>query len=287
MGSSRSLTTTRRTYLVSSSIFDYYYTQLIGDPTSIPVLKASATFDTTSGMGMIDGDRYTETGYLYFVATNIFARQIRNLIFDTTAAPAESPIIGVHWPTAQATSIQNVVFQLSQEVGNKHVGIFMEGGSGGFMSDLVFYGGEYCAQFGSQQYTMRNLTFINCQTAIQQLWDWFWVYMDLKIVNCGVGINITASGFGSAIIMDSLFYNTPVAMVSNRSTTTPGHMTSQGSLIWENVLFINVDSILQDTTATTLIQNTGSNGTFVSGQLLVSSLGPSLPKKLKRDKKSV
>lgn len=267
-----------RTYLVSSSIFDYYYTQLIGDPTSMPILKASASFDTTSGMGMIDGDRYAESGDLYFVATNVFARQIRNLIFDTTAVPARSSVIGVHWPTAQATSIQNVVFQLSQEAGNKHVGIFMEGGSGGYLGDLVFYGGEYGAQFGNQQYTMRNLTFTNCQTAIQQLWDWFWVYKDLNIVNCSVGINVTASGFGSAIILDSFFYNTPVAMVSNRSTTTPGQMPSQGSLVWENVAFINVESILQDAAASALVQNAGSNGTFVSGQVLVS-LGPSLSTK--------
>lgn len=221
-------------------------------------------------MGMIDGDRYAETGYLYFVATNVFSRQIRNLVFDTTAVPAGTSIIGVHWPTAQATSIQNVVFQLSQEAGNKHVGIFMEGGSGGYMGDLVFYGGEYGAQFGSQQYTMRNLTFTNCQTAIQQLWDWFWIYKDLKIVNCGVGINMTVSGFGSAIILDSFFYNTPVAMVSNRSTTMPGNMPSQGSLILENVVFVDVESILQDADATSLIQNTGSNGTFVLGQLLVN-----------------
>lgn len=236
----------------------------------MPVLKAAASFDTTSGMGMIDGDKYTEYGDLYFVDTNVFARQIRNLVFDTTAVPPGSSIIGVHWPTAQATSIQNVVFQLSEEAGNKHVGIFMEGGSGGFIGDLVFYGGEYGAQFGSQQFTMRNMTFNNCQTAIQQLWDWFWVFKDLKVVNCNVGINMTVSGFGSAIILDSFFYDTSVAMISNRSTTTPGHMPGQGSLILENVAFVNVESIFQDSAASSLVQTTTPDGTIVSGQVLVS-----------------
>lgn len=238
----------------------------------MPTLKASASFDTTSGFGIIDGDKYNiYSGLPDFVTTNIFARQIRNVVFDTTAVPGSTPITGVHWPAAQATSIQNVVFQLSQEAGNKHVGIFMEGGSGGYMGDLVFYGGEFGAQFGNQQYTMRNLTFLNCQTAIQQLWDWFWVYKEISIVNCGVGINMTASGFGSALILDSFFYDTPVALVSNKSTTEPGDMQSQGSLILENVAFVNVHSILVDSQATDLIQTSSDNGTVISGKILASS----------------
>jgi hypothetical protein len=32
-------------------------------------------------------------------------------------------------------------------------------GSGGFMNDLVFYGGMNGVLFGNQQYTVRNLTF--------------------------------------------------------------------------------------------------------------------------------
>lgn len=237
----------------------------------MPVLKAAANFDTTSGFGMIDGDKYNlYSGQLTFVATNIFARQIRNVVFDTTAVPGQISITGIHWPAAQATSIQNVIFQLSQEAGNKHVGIFMEEGSGGYMSDLVFYGGEFGAQFGNQQYTMRNLTFVNCQTAIQQLWDWFWVYKDISIVDCDVGINMTASGVGSALILDSFFYNTPVAMASNTSTVGPGNMQSQGSLIFENVAFVNVQSILQDFQATDLIQTPSDNGTVISGKVLAS-----------------
>ena len=43
------------TYLISSSIIDNYYTQMIGNPNNLPVLKATAGF---SGLGLIDGDRY-------------------------------------------------------------------------------------------------------------------------------------------------------------------------------------------------------------------------------------
>lgn len=34
------------------------------------------------------------------------------------------------------------------------------------------YGGNW----GNQQFTMRNLTFNNVVTAINQIWDWGWTY---------------------------------------------------------------------------------------------------------------
>ena len=49
---------------------------------------------------------------------------------------------GIHWQVSQATSLINIVFQLSTASGNAHQGVFMENGSGGYMGDLVFNGGE-------------------------------------------------------------------------------------------------------------------------------------------------
>ncbi|KAG8529691.1 uncharacterized protein KY384_005172 [Bacidia gigantensis] len=43
------------TYILSKSIIMYYYTQMIGNPNGVPVLKATAGF---SGLGLIDGDMY-------------------------------------------------------------------------------------------------------------------------------------------------------------------------------------------------------------------------------------
>lgn len=261
--------TLNSTYLVTSSIFDLYYTQLIGDPLSMPVIRAAQDFDITAGFGIIDSDRYESNSKLAYIATGVFFRQIRNLIFDTTAVPAKSPITAIHWPAAQATSIQNVVFQLSQETGNKHVGIFMEEGSGGLLNDLVFYGGQYGAQLGNQQYTTQNMTFYNCQTAIQQLWNWFWIYKGLNVVNCETGIEMTAPSVGSAIILDSLFYNTETAISTNANITKPGNMTSQDSLIFENVAFINVGTVLE-CPQDSWTEDTTTGGYFVSGKVLVS-----------------
>lgn len=110
------------TYVVSSPIFDYYNTIITGNPNSLPVLKASSSFD---GGYLIDGNPYFGEG-LNWAATTVFWRQIRNLVLDTTDVAANTEISGIHWPTAQATSLQNMVFEMSAEEGTRHQGIFCE-----------------------------------------------------------------------------------------------------------------------------------------------------------------
>lgn len=113
------------TYLISSSIIDQYYTQLVGNPNDPPTLKASPNF---SGFGLIDGDKYY-TANLNWGSTNVFFRQVRNFVFDLTSVPISSAIAGIHWPTAQSTSLQNIVFQMSAAPGTQHVGMFCESGT--------------------------------------------------------------------------------------------------------------------------------------------------------------
>lgn len=45
------------TYLVNKPIQMYYYTQMVGDATNLPVIKAAADWE---GMGVIDADPYVE-----------------------------------------------------------------------------------------------------------------------------------------------------------------------------------------------------------------------------------
>lgn len=235
----------------------------------MPVIKGSANFTTSQGMSLIEANRYGPNG-LSYKPVNVFFRQIRNLILDTTGMSPNTSAIGIHWPSSQATTIQNVVFHLSEAPGNQHTGIFMEEGSGGFLGDLVFYGGQYGAQLGNQQYTTQNLTFYNAQTAISQFWNWFWVYKGITIVNCEVGINITASAVGSAVLLDSTFYNTSVALATNRSTTEPGEMPGQGSLVLDNVEFTGVDNMVVGLSNALELELSSESTTVISGKILVS-----------------
>lgn len=65
-----------------------------------------------------------------------------------------------------------MVFNMSTARVTQHVDIFVELGSGGFMNDLTFLGGMHGANWGNQQFTVRNLTFKGCVTSINQIWDW-------------------------------------------------------------------------------------------------------------------
>lgn len=113
------------TYLISSSIIPYYFTQMVGDASSPPTLKATANFQ---GFGLIDGNPYW-TENLNWVSTNVFYRQVRNFVLDTTNIAPGTAATGMHWPTSQATSLQNIVFNMPVGNGVVHVGLFIESGS--------------------------------------------------------------------------------------------------------------------------------------------------------------
>ncbi|AEO64870.1 glycoside hydrolase family 55 protein [Thermothielavioides terrestris NRRL 8126] len=227
------------TYLITTPIVGFYYTQIIGDPTDMPVIKGAPSFPTEA-IGLLDADPYMDNGKLNFQATNVFFRQLRNLVFDTRAIRGTA--IAVHWPSSQATLIQNCAFRLSSHPEDNHVGIFMEEGSGGMMTDLVFYGGKRGALFGNQQYTMRNLTFYGSDTAIEQIWNWGWTYKSLNVVGCRVGINMSSQDVGSVTLLDSSFVNVGTALVTGK---TPGNATGLGSLVIQNVAYTNVPIVLQ------------------------------------------
>ncbi|KAF7362795.1 Exo-beta-1,3-glucanase [Mycena venus] len=156
-------------YVISTPIIAYYYTQLIGDAIHPPTLLAAPNF---SGIGVIDADPYIATGQFYD-NTNNFFRSVRNFVIDLTQIPATSSDgTGIHWQVAQATSLMNIVINMSTAPDTAHTGLVMENGSGGFMGDLVFNGGKIGMSVGNQQFTVRNVTVNNAQTGILAVWNW-------------------------------------------------------------------------------------------------------------------
>lgn len=169
---------------------------------------------------------------------------------------------GIHWQVAQATSLQNIVFNMRTDGGtsNAQQGIYMDNGSGGFMADLTFNGGKYGAYLGSQQFTSRNLTFNNCQTAIYLNWSWLWTFQNIQINNCGIGLDISSGSaqnrlVGSATFMDSTIKNTPIGISTIYDIAEAG---TNGTLVIDNVDFSsNVPVAVYDATkqATVLAGN--------------------------------
>lgn len=245
--------------MISSSIIDLYYTQLIGDPINRPIIKAFSSFSEFT-FGMIDSNPYQPGGSLAWNSTNAFYRQIRNLVIDTTSLPANFRAVGIHWPSSQATSLTNCVFILSTVPGNEHIGLYIEEGSGGLLNDLYFYGGGKAAILGNQQYTARNLWFFNAEIAILISWDWGWTFKSMYFKDCQVGILMDedANSVGSITILDSLFEHVDMAIITNRFSA--GNQGANGTLAMENVRFEGVNQAVVGPLGTVLGAATMNQG---------------------------
>ncbi|KAJ6581152.1 exo-beta-1,3-glucanase [Mycena capillaripes] len=238
------------TYLVSNAIVPYYYTQLIGDATNPPTLLAAASFRDTA---VIDADPSLPGGGEYYTDQNNFFRSVRNFVIDVTRVPPElSQGTGIHWQVSQATSLMNIVVNMSPAANTAHQGIWMENGSGGFMGDLVFNGGTFGMWLGNQQnsdalvcrFTVRNVTVNNAQTGIFGSWNWGWTFQGVNINNCQVGFDLaTGGGFtgqtvGAEAIIDATATNTPIFL--RASSTSNGQLIGAGSLVLNNIKLNNV-----------------------------------------------
>lgn len=256
------------TYRVSDSIIDYYYTQLIGDPSSRPVIKASASFPVNTTSAVIDGNPYGDDGGLAWTAVNVFFRQLHNLIVDTTDIPASADAVGLHWPSSQATSLSNVEFRLAEGKGTRHVGLFIEEGSGGLLSDFTFRGGDVGARLGNQQFTARNFRFYGCKTAIKQLWDWGWTYKSLFVKDCEVGVEMVDTNTASITVVDGEFVSVGDAIKTSR-TANETDPEAAGTLVLENVRFKEVETVLKGPDGVVL-PGDKSGEVFVRGYIDVS-----------------
>ena len=256
------------TYMVNQPLIQWYYTQFVGDANDLPVIKALPTF---YGIGLFDSDPYLAYGFNWFTNQNNFWRQIRNFVLDITDVDPTRPVHCIHWQVAQATSLQNIVFNMAEAtLGDKsqQQGIFMDNGSGGYMEDLIFNGGSVGFFSGNQQFTVRNLTFNYCVTAIFQNWNWVFNYKDITINNCAIGLDMTQGGTvpatGSIILQDSVFNNVQYGIITSFSyNSTP---TAAGTLVLDNVNFINTDPAVQYPNNTAIISGNRVVSSYLQGR---------------------
>lgn len=215
-------------YLISSSIIQYYNTQLLGDPNNIPTILGASSF---VGLGMITSDVYISDEDQWYLNTNNFLRSIRNFVIDLRNTDTTAYICGIHWQVAQGTSIENVTFYMqyngdvpgnTQQV--KHLETMQQNKTnyanyilghlyGKWLRRLPC-GSNLCgrqlwvglvrtfvnaailtllhnsAYMGNQQFTTSHLVFVRCNTAVQIHWDWAWTMHDFIIESCQTGLTI-------------------------------------------------------------------------------------------------
>jgi hypothetical protein len=57
-------------YLITTPITSFYYTQIVGDPTNMPVIKAASNFPTEA-IAMLDANPYMDSGSRYHLAVRL------------------------------------------------------------------------------------------------------------------------------------------------------------------------------------------------------------------------
>lgn len=127
---------------------------------------------------------------------------------------------------------------------------------------------------------MRNLTFMNSQTAIKHGFNWGWTYAGISIQNCSIGVDMTAltgSGalnVGSVTIIDSSIEDTAVFIATARTNTSLP--VSGGSLALENIQLTNVPIAIQGPNSLTVLEGTTGRAT-IEGYLAGHAYTPTGP----------
>ncbi|KAH2165080.1 hypothetical protein KXV74_005974 [Aspergillus fumigatus] len=225
-------------------IIQYYNTQFLGDPLNVPTILAASSF---VGLGVITSDVYVADGEQWYVNQNNFLRSIRNFKIDIRLTDPSAYICAIHWQ-----------------------GIYMENGSGGFLADLMFVGGNFGAYFGNQQFTMSQLVFVNCHMALQVHWDWAWTMQDYVIESCHNGLTIVGGagglmsngqGVGSIILADAIIANTPNGIITSL------YNENSTSFLIQNVLLAGGNEVLKDAWGFGMtVDNSTSAARFINGQ---------------------
>ncbi|OQE59001.1 hypothetical protein PENNAL_c0346G01177, partial [Penicillium nalgiovense] len=253
-------------YLVSTSIIQYYNTQLIGDPLELPTILAASSF---VGLGVVTSDVYVGDQEEWYINTNNFLRSVRNFKIDITRTDQKAYICAIHWQVAQGTSLENLEIYMTQDASTTQQGIYMENGSGGFMSDLTFVGGNFGAYLGNQQFTTSHLVFVNCNTALQIHWDWAWTMQDVVVESCGTGVIIVGGAGGPfSTGQDTLFNENSTALLLQNV----GFYNTQNSIYDDNAqkaLVPGGDSTILDSWGFGMV-NDPSGSRFASGENLLA-----------------
>ncbi|KAF4173583.1 hypothetical protein CNMCM8694_003511 [Aspergillus lentulus] len=216
---------------------------IIGDANNWQTIPAASSF---VGLGVLSTDVY-----------------IRNLKIDITASNPGAYVAALHYQVAQATTIENV--EIIADSATPQQGMYAENGSGGVMSDITFACGNFGIYRGTQQFSAARLTFNGCNTAVEVIWDWGWVWKSITVKNAKVGFRLynDANGQipGSVTIIDSVFSGTESFAIE---MAVPVDVVDSGftGLALDNV---RLDRPIKDHWSDNLILSSGYYKSYVMG----------------------
>ncbi|KAF7372867.1 Glucan 1,3-beta-glucosidase [Mycena sanguinolenta] len=281
------------TYRVTKPIIPFYFTSLVGDYNQKPTLVADAGFVGTAVIGESSyADPYSSggpnadgAGVNWWTNQNNFFRSVRNFVIDVSAMPSDQFGTGIHWQVGQTNhrnnqghfidqyrlqDVQCDWHQTSRALLSSY-SLFMENGSGGFMSDLTFDGGAFGMWISNQQFTIRNVKITNAVSAIYQWWDWGFTWQNIQISNCQVGFDLRTGGLtlgtqtaAGVLIVDSQISATGIGI--RMSSSQPSSLG--GSVVLDNVGFSDISTAnIQDSSGTVVAANAGMGLEWFQGNV--------------------
>ncbi|KAG0651926.1 glucan 1 [Hyphodiscus hymeniophilus] len=204
------------TYLMGVPVQSYVDTFLIGNPINRPTLIASSSFVGTTLLFMKDPD---------LDSTINFYIGVKNLVLDSTKVSSGTTFTIMDWSVSQGTQLTNVLFKMPPA--SKHTGVSTpEGGSGTYMGNLDFTGGNIGINMNNQQYSIKDCTFDGTTTGIFITHGFDLVFQGIEFTNCEIGVDATNGGMGnvgSVALIDSVAAKTQtVIKTKSQNATTAG-----------------------------------------------------------------
>ncbi|EDQ88634.1 uncharacterized protein MONBRDRAFT_32819 [Monosiga brevicollis MX1] len=216
------------TYVVHDTLAMYFYTHLVGNWRCPPTIRLANSSTTMSQAYVVTATNFNQGSHV-----SNFYHKLQNVIIDI--GDGNPNAVGIHWAVAQGTSIRNVTVN----VNNGHMGLFVESGGGGFIGDLVINGGQIGASVGGQQWSLRSITVNNAaQVGFQLSWDWVFTLVDLTINNSPVGLTFQGASAGSFVLIDSTFSNVGTAIVTDYPSALRG-------MVLQNFAYNQIQSLTQ------------------------------------------
>ncbi|KAM3457413.1 hypothetical protein MY3296_001155 [Beauveria thailandica] len=240
------------TYTLSSTLYMYTDTVIIGDASDPPVIKASSGFNgdylIVGGQG--DGSDRPCGG---FGGETHFSIMFKNVILDTTSNAGKTGFTALSWAVAQNCALVNIKINMPQ---GAHTGIVMGPGSTISVSDVHFtYGNVGLHWAGHQQGQLKGMSFDKCTTGI--------------LIDGGNTVSIlspSCNTVGNCIVLNS--GNPWVAVIDGQNTNSGDFFTSKvqyPNFMLENISNDNGRINLVSVGGNAKVGGKNSLGTYIYG----------------------
>ncbi|KAF2716427.1 glycoside hydrolase family 55 protein [Polychaeton citri CBS 116435] len=230
------------TYTINSPLQLYLGTVITGNPIDPPVIKAGSNFQ---GDTLIYGKDPNQG------STTNFYIGVKYLTLDSTAIDPGTAFTLLDWSVSQATQLSQVTFNMP-DYSSGHTGITMAydgGGSGTFMGDLNFFGGNIGIRMSNQQYEVKSANFNGCTTGIKVDHCFDCVFAGCTFMNGASGIDMSGGSIGSVVLLDSGASNVGTVIMTSSSSSGDHSLVienfSKGSGV-SSVVSASGDTVLND-----------------------------------------